>query len=481
MFRADKAYVWEICRLGFPVVVANIAAVGRFFVATAIVAKTGMNHLAVLALVSSVLETAMAVMLGLVAGTGVLTAQHRQSGDGTKRSFANGAFMGGALGVLLALVVWNFNAVAEFLHIPMDFHGAPEAENVALSEEAGEFFRYYALGLFPFCLSTSLRFFLLGMGRVKFITFSNIIGFLVCVALTYAFVLGEWGAPRMLLAGFALATTISFWLVAGMLLLYILLQRHTLNLSGPISRVRIDWPMLREMFQLGIPLSIMASASVLVMTIVVFFMRKWGPDYLAAYQVVMQIGVLAMMWPVSLGESVVVIVGRTHTDDQINLRTLHHSAMAVVFTSSAVIAVLLLALHRPLLHIFLEPGPVFDIAVNLLFAMAAGVMANTATNVGFGILRGLKFTWKPMVVLLSVNGGLTLSLLLGIYYLTDWHGAALLWAVAFGTFVASVFYHRMVARTPRYRLDASRPTYYDALTGRWASPPVSGPPSKTVP
>ncbi len=200
----------------------------------------------------------------------------------------------------------------------------------------------------------------------------------------------------------------------------------------------------------------MAGLQVGVMTVVVFFIRKWGVDYLAAYQVVMQITVLALMWPLSAGESVVVITGRTHSDASINLRSLYRAALFVSVGSAVITAVAVLALHGPLLGAFLTGPHTLGIALHLLFAGAALVATGAVANTGFALLRGLKLTRDPMLVLVGTYGVLALGLLLGVYYLTNWHGAALLWSVALAVAVSALCYHLILVRTARYRTDACR-------------------------
>lgn len=452
----DWTHAREIARLAVPVLVTNVAGIGRFFIATYFVSQLGVSHLAVLGLAATVVEVVMALLMGLVVGTGVLTSEHGGSPEGARKCLVNALALACLIGAVLTVGFWYFQPISEFLHLPLNFHtpepSAPEAY-ADLTDETEQFFRYYAIGAIPFCMAGAIRFFLLGMGKADFISASNIIGFVVCALVMFVLVFGHLGIPAMWVPGVALGISISFWAVLFLLVGYLYLRRKELKLTGEAPVRLVDWRFQWEMLRLGLPLSILAGIEVGVMAIVIFFMRRWGVDAIAAYQVVMQVTVMATMWPISAGESAAVVTGRCHSEPSLNVVRLYRSALLLTVGSALVGAVGLLLIQGRLLSAFLESAAATDLAVTMIPPICAFIVLGAFVNIAFAMLRGLKISTGPTVVMVCVFLLVDLPLMFGIYFLTDWHPSALVWATNVSLVVSAVCYHQLLVRTPRYATD----------------------------
>lgn len=169
------------------------AMVGRLDEATYALAAMGIGVLATWALIS--------FFSSLATGIHVVVARKYGEGDYS----ACGVTLNNSL--MLAILV---GAVVAMLGV---FFSYPIAHLFATDDTVGnlasEYLYYRFMGIPFFLISVSFRGFFFGINKTKIFMFSGVITNFLNVIFNYAFIYGEFGAPRMGLAGAGLGSTLA--------------------------------------------------------------------------------------------------------------------------------------------------------------------------------------------------------------------------------------------------------------------------------
>jgi MATE family multidrug resistance protein len=166
---------------------------------------------------------------------------------------------------------------------------------------------------------------------------------------------------------------------------------------------RPDWPRLRELWRLGLPIAVTLVFEVSIFNAAVFLMGLVGPNALAAHAIAIQIASLTFMVPLGFSQAVTVRVGRAFgAGDREGIRRAGWTAYAMGVGFMAVCACVMLLAPRFLIGAFLdlsspENAPVVSLAVTFLTFAALFQIVDGAQAVGAGMLRGLHDTRVPMI------------------------------------------------------------------------------------
>ena len=216
----------------------DAAMVGRLPEAKYALAAMGLGILATWALIS--------FFSSLATGTHVLTARKFGSNDffGCSRVLNNSIFIGIILGSVVA-------AIGLFLAYPISHFFAADP---IVGNYAGDFIFYRFLGIPFFLISVSYRGFFFGIGKTKIFMFSGAITNLLNVIINYGLIYGNFGLPRMGVAGAGLGSTIAtsfdFFFYTTIILLPSYRHRYQ-----PLKNLSLDFKLIRNIYKISLPVS----------------------------------------------------------------------------------------------------------------------------------------------------------------------------------------------------------------------------------
>ena len=112
------------------------------------------------------------------------------------------------------------------------------------------------------------------------------------------------GLPPLGLTGAGIGSTVT--VTCELLVMALIVARHRrfrrYHLFGRFWRA--DWPRLRAVWRLGLPIAATLTLEVGVFNAAVFLMGQFGADSLAAHQIAIQVASLSFMVPMGLGQAV---------------------------------------------------------------------------------------------------------------------------------------------------------------------------------
>ncbi|HEX9893071.1 MAG TPA: MATE family efflux transporter [Gemmatimonadales bacterium] len=388
MLRPRPEDIRALLRLAIPVVVVQVGLMSMGTVDTLMVGRVSASALAAVAI------GGLYSMVATFSGQGVLMALDpivsQAAGAGDRPSIALGVQRGLLLAAGLSVPLTLYHLVAgpvlRVLGQPADVVPLAHQYNVLLVP-----------GILPFFGFIVLRQTLQALHRLRAIVSTILIANLVNAAVNWVFIFGNLGMPAMGVRGAALATSVSRWLMAFMLLA--LSWPELRSLVRPWLKAAYELAPLRRMVRLGVPIALQMELELICFGAVALLAGAMGTLQVAGHQIAINMAALTYMVPLGVSAAAAVMVGRAvGAGDQIEARRQGATALLVGVGFMSATAIGFLFLPGPLARLYTTDAAVITVAMSLI-PLAGGFQVFDGTQVvAIGILRGLADTRGPFVI-----------------------------------------------------------------------------------
>lgn len=421
--------------LGWPLVLAQIAQNALITTDVIMIGWLGGKYLAAATLANALFIGIQLLGVGITSAVAPMVAQAIGAGEtgSVRRIVQQGLWVALVLVVLLLPIVWNIRPI--YLAIGQD----PELTALA------EIFVHYAVWLFiPAFMIIVLRSFLSALGSTRVILVITLVGVVINALVNYALIFGNWGFPRLELAGAGIATTLVNVAMLLMMALYIALRPKFAGYRIFSGLFRPDWPQFWTIWKIGGPIGLLLLAEVSLFTFAALLQGRLGTDEIAAHAVALQLASLAFMTPLGLSQATTVRVGIAYgAGDARGMARAGWVALLATLAFMATTAVLMVSIPHTLVGLFLDAGnpdnarPLL-LAAQFLLVAALFQLADGAQVSMVGALRGLSDTRLPLIIALAGYWGIGFptAWLLGFY--TDLRGVGIWFGLAAGLAAVAV-------------------------------------------
>jgi MATE family multidrug resistance protein len=235
--------------------------------------------------------------------------------------------------------------------------------------------------------------------------------------------------------------------------------------ARPFRRYRLyvglacpDWPRLRELWRLGLPMAATMGFEVTMFNTAVFLMGLIGKAALAAHSIAIQLAALTFMVPLVISQAATVRVGRAYgATDRHQIRRAGWAAFWLAVSFMAAMSLTMILAPRLLISAFLDitdPSnqQVVDLATSFLMFAALFQIADGAQVVGGGMLRGLHDTRMPMCFALIGYWGIGLPLGVFLAFPMGLGGVGIWTGLATGLAIVAVLMIRRWSRREAHGL-----------------------------
>jgi len=215
----------EVTRQAWPVVLQMLLKTMMFYVDTYMISAVGAEAMAAMGVVGPISHTLVAILSALSVGTVATVARAWGEGDRAKQEREASA------AVVLAVAMGVPLTILGLLVLPGMADLYPVKGSPAVTVMARDFLRIEASIFLFFCLDAAATGILRAAGRTVVPLAVTLGANVLNVFLNWVFIYGNLGAPRMEVAGAALATSISFALQGAVVFGYLWLPRSPIRLS----------------------------------------------------------------------------------------------------------------------------------------------------------------------------------------------------------------------------------------------------------
>jgi multidrug resistance protein, MATE family len=371
-----------------PILVGQFAVMAFAVVDTVITGHASSVELATMGLGLSVYSTVFVGLMGATSALNPIVAQHFGAG----RLAAIGVTY--VQGLWMALFLSALGVVPLALgRLWLPWLQAPPDVEVRVV-------RY--LGVLAVALPGALMFRAIyavntALSRPHVVMALQLAGLALKVGLSYVLILGRLGAPRMGALGGALASTIVFWALFLTGVAYMrrgeFYRRFTIHRAGP------RWAALREILQLGVPMSLSYTLEATSFTIMTLLAARLGTTVMGGHQVVANLAAVCFMLPLSLSVATATLTaqaigagepGRARQTALAGLRIGALVAAATVLT--------VWTLRGGIVRLYSGDPAVVAVALTLIPYLAAFHFFDAQQTVASFVLRAYKLAMAPAVI-----------------------------------------------------------------------------------
>ena len=386
----SRGLVHDLVRLGWPVLVAQLAVMANSVIDTIMAGRYGTLALATVGIGSSIYFSVFVALMGVLLALTPIGAQlygagrHAEIGEELRQS----AWLAAALALIsLALFAYPepFLAVAK-LEPVLEAKVRAYLHALAWSVPASLLFRVF------YGFSTAIS-------RPRTVMALTLIGLALKVPLNWVFMYGNLGAPELGSTGCAVATALVSWIVCTLAWTWCWLApayrpyRVFAHWSRPNAKA------LGRILSLGLPIGFTFLIDVTGFTFMALFIARLGALYSAAHQIAANLAALSFMLPLALGNAASVVVGQSLGARQdARARAAGVAGLALGLACAAVAGSALYLFADGIAGLYTADPGLRRVAAGLLAFVAVYHLFDAVQAVAVNVLRGYKRAVVPMLI-----------------------------------------------------------------------------------
>ncbi len=412
-------------KLATPAVVTTISFTVMQFVDRFMVSRLGTEALAAILPAGFVSFVPGAFAMGVMASLNTLVSQSLGRGD--KRDCSNYywqvMYMGLVYSVVVVAIMWP---AAPWIFKIM---GQPPA--VCAMEVI-----YLRIMLYTQIIAVinwaSSQFFM-GIHRPIITMYSSLCGQVVNIVCNYLLIFGNFGFPRMEIAGAGWGTFIG--ISVGSVINMAVFLSGNINATFRSRRtLNINFGKMYDLLKVGLPAGFELVTNVAFWGVILFsLVGRFGKEALAATSAVLSYTNVSVMPIVGIGTALTAAVGKTIGEGRKNLATKQTSVcLRIALVYMGAVGICFLIFRKPLMRFWTSDARVIEIGVKILICAAIYQVFHAARTIYSGSLRGAGDTvWLATVstlgavIILGAGGVLIVKFFPSLGSVGPWIAAAI--------------------------------------------------------
>ena len=377
-----------------PLLVSQYAQIAMGIVDTAMTAKLGAVEVGSVAVGVALWMPLNMLIVGILYACLIFVSQFAGGGklEEARRTVQQGIW----LGVLLSVAAI---AALHFLSRRIGWFGV-DAE---LVPGAGEYVRMLAWGLPLLYIGCCIRFYSDGQGIVAPFTGIAVLMVLINVFLNYCLIFGNFGFPRMELAGCGLATGLSMACFFLLALGYISLAPR---FAGKRLFAAFGMPRManiKRILATGMPIGLNFTSEFLIFSVITLFISTHGAVPAAAHQVTFSSMMFFFALPSALSIALSIRIGTLYgSGDLAGTRQAVRGGVGVAALLGALLTGVMFVFAEKVALAFTQDAAVVALAAALIRIAAFFQVADAMQICLYGTLRGAGDTAAPFILTAGV-------------------------------------------------------------------------------
>lgn len=376
--------VRRLFTLATPVIITQVATMMLSVVDTMMVGHVDVDTLAAASLGHVWTFGTLIFAMGVLFGMDPIVTQAHGAGDGARMgvTLQRGLVVAALLSLPVAALWMSASPLLQLL-----------GQEPRLAERA-QTYAMVQIPSIPFFLAfTALRQYLQGRGIVTPALWVAIIANLVNVALNWALVFGNLGAPALGLTGAGLATGGTRVFLCAALVVLVLAGNLHADAWTPWTRRALRPGALREILRYGLPVGVQFSLEVWAFQITTLLAGRLGAIPLGAHTVVLNLASLSFMFPLGMSLAATTRVGNLMgAGDRDAAQRTAWIAFALGAGMMSLFAITFITLRHQLPGLFTPDAAILALAASILPIAGAFQLFDGIQVVGSGVLRGIGST-----------------------------------------------------------------------------------------
>ncbi len=370
-------------KLFLPIFLGSIATTAMSVVDTVMAGMAGTVQLSGVAIGASLFWPCNLFVMGMTLAIQPTVAQLR--GAGRTNEIAAKLHLTTVITLITAVIV---GIIMCFLPLCYKLMGDIDQEMVRVAQ-------YYlyavAVGMPAFALFNILRGYWEGLGNTVPTSVFGFIALFLNIPLNWIFIFGHFGMPALGGVGCGVATTITMYLCALAMLIYVLKSKTYEHYRIYQRWFALKSEEVKQFLHFALPLALSTTIEVTCFSLVAVLLSPFGPVTVAAHSVAMNVSGVIFMIPLAIASAATIRVGEALGAGHWN-RAYRSSmgayGMAAVFYVFSVLSIVLF--HQEIIELYSSDPEVITLASLLLMYCAVYQLPDCMQVVSIGILRGFK-------------------------------------------------------------------------------------------
>lgn len=384
----SAAFYRRVLRVMLPIVIQQGITNFVSLLDNIMVGQVGTEQMSGVAITNQLLFIFQLCIFGSLSGAGIFCAQYFGKGDQEKiQSVFRYKIISTALITALAMtVLWIFQEPLIRLFLTDTGTGGDLEATLAYGKT---YLRIMLVGIIPFAVvqlySSTMR----ETGETAVPMEASVIAVLVNMSLNYVLIFGHFGAPRLGVAGAAIATAISRFTELAVILIYTRIRRNKFPyLTGVYRTLRVPAALAKDITIKGMPLMLNELMWALGTTFIVQCYSTRGLDAVAAYNISSTVSNFFSMAVFAMGTAISILVGQELGAGEFESAKDTNRKMITFGVMLCLFAAVLLAVAAPYFpKIYNTSNAVRTLATRLLWLDAAFLTARGIYNNCYFTLR----------------------------------------------------------------------------------------------
>ena len=432
MTQTMKDEASKTLRLALPIIIGELAQMALHLIDSAMVGAISYVQLAAAALVINVMNIPFVLGIGMTISVSqmVSLAHGRRDAQLVSHYFFNGFVLCACTAITIALFLLSGKNILN--HLGQD----PEVVRLAIP-----FMELMAVSIIPMLLFMTLKQFADGLEYTRTAMILSLAGMPVNILLNWLLIYGNWGFPRLELAGAGWATLITrtlLFLVLGI----VILKHKTFSKYMAVSsnQWKLKRKTLQELLHIGVPSSLQIGMEAGAFALSGIIIGTLGAVSQAAHQIALNCASFTFMVSMGLAQAGSIRVSNAlGRNDWQKITLIGKSTIATALFYGFVCAVIFGIFRYSFPKAFNDNPQVVETAALLLLFAAVFQISDSTQAICAGLLRGIKDVTIPTVLIGIAYWvvGIPLGCMLAFYF--D-GGAAGMWlGLIAGLTLASLF------------------------------------------
>lgn len=284
-----------------PILITQLGMFSMVFFNTIMSGKYNPADLAGVAIGSSIWNPIFTGLSGILLAVSPIAAQ--RFGEKKDKEVTSVVVNGINLAFIIGIIVILVGAV--ILEPILD------AMNLASSvhKTAHDYLVGLSFGIIPLFIFNVLRSFIYALGITRIVMIILLSSLPVNFFLNYVLIYGHWGFPELGGAGAGLATSLTYWVIAG-LTAFIIKTKAPFSTYSVFTRYKsISLEESKEILRIGVPMGLSTFFETSMFAVVTILISKFAITTIAAYQTALNVVSFLYMIPVSISMALTVLVG----------------------------------------------------------------------------------------------------------------------------------------------------------------------------
>jgi putative MATE family efflux protein len=358
-FWMEKEFYEPLLTVGAPIALQNLIAALLNMVDTVMIGGLGKTEIAAVGLANQIFFIFHLLAFGINSGAAIFFAQFWGQRDikNIRRVMGAGLISGVIVGAFFTLVATIFpEAVLSIF-----------SNDINVIRLGAQYMRLVSIGYIPSVISFSYGFVLRCTGQVMPPMKASMISLGINTLFNYFLIYGQFGFPRMEVAGAALATSLAR--VFEMIFILFIVYR---NAWAPAAKLRelidVNWAFICKFFRTTIPVILNELLWALGVTMFAVVYGRMGTDIIAGVNIFSTIERISMVFFFGLAQACAVTIGhRIGEGREEKAFQIAREYATVGPVVGLLIGGILLALSRPFLMVYQVSGPTLTVARQILF------------------------------------------------------------------------------------------------------------------